>query len=962
MKNSFWIVPSIIFLLLFIPFTYAVQPTQQYYKSYITPFYRDSMVLNTNYTYNLTVNPPDGIHSVTSAIINFNGQINGQTQTFTLWINGQSCNNPTYSVATSFSTTGNVQFAFDCSNRIIKSGIYNITLRSAVNTGAMQGWLDLTYMNNPLGSTDIFGTEYTEGDDGTIFLLLKDNNGIPISNATCTLDIYYPNIANQTHPEWINNGLMMYKEEGLYYYDFTVPLLTGLYMVNAQCTYLTSSNYYYTLSSGLSPTRNVTYGTYTGDTFVLNDYQEWLYTECDSSTGSPKSCDSWSQWNLSSSIMGNITQLFVQYLGENNGAGILYMYYWNWSTNNWIQLSNSLTFHSTASTGVPSGVDEYLSNNIPLTGIGNGSNNGLVRIRLNTTAGSSFKQFNNWLQLRAIQYSTSIQDLKGSGEIHVNSAPAGLNRFFKVLTCDGFIDGRCGIFASDTEYNLAEGVIIDYLNISATSTKSDVSISYSTPFSVDCSALYHVQEWNGTGWQEFNDYSLYSQPAYENCIITLLKNIDSSTEYQFKFIYDNYMKWEVGYSKVIADAVNMSLNGLCNGRNFTYINPINSSTILPTDLTTKMCYQGYDDEYWFNSYYTDSLSVFTSGEFASYVQESRFYRKEFYDRYMWLTIGNNTNLMSDYYADKVWNHNIRNLTYYQNFTISQSDLTNYSKISDMVWNATTRNLTYYNMSDTTNYTLIKNNQYNYTPNFDMIQLNFTQLSIKLDNILLNLSNILTQILNIPLNVWNYATRNLTYYPTTIINTSIVSVNNYSVNNVSVNVQNVSVNINNYSVQNITVNVNNITNSVNNYTINVDNYTINVNNYSVNTQNVTVLNYTINVSTDVVNVNNYTINVNNYTFNVNNYSVNTINVTVLNYTISVDNYSVQNVSINVNNYTILIDNVTVNTSDIINGVWNYTNRTLTYYELDNDTDLTNYTLITDNVWNYTARYTHGVILN
>jgi len=235
---------TIIFGLMFLLMVFsvnAVQPTQQYYKSYIDPFYRVSMAVNTNYTYNLVVNPPDGISSVTSAIINFNGQINGQTQTFTLWVNGQSCNNPTYSVATAFSTTGNVQFAFDCSNRITQPGNYTITLRSAVATGAMQGWLDLTYMNSPAGALQLHGTEYIPGDIGKMFLQFLDSSNQAVTNSECFLSVWYPN-----DTILLNNSLMSKLQnasDGIYYKNFNVPSATGVYPASAKCYKPLSFNY-----------------------------------------------------------------------------------------------------------------------------------------------------------------------------------------------------------------------------------------------------------------------------------------------------------------------------------------------------------------------------------------------------------------------------------------------------------------------------------------------------------------------------------------------------------------------------------------------------------------------------------------------------------------------------------------------------------------------------------------------
>ena len=690
----------------------ALDNTQQYSKIFLNPFYRVSMVGGTNYTYNIAINPPDKIGSVINAIMSFNAQINGQTQTFSLWVNKQSCNPASYSVATAYSATGNIQFYFDCSQQIDKVGFYNVTLQSAVVTGAITGWLDLTYMTNATDyvagvglvnkctavdnvsqvnsvnsvdsvisvdsvkkidkpEMDIFGTEYIEGDDATIFLQLRDSDGAPIENATCVVDIYYPNLPNQVHPEWIDNGLMRYKEEGLYFYDFIVPFATGLYMVNAQCSYISQNNYYYTLASGYSPPRNVTTGTYVGDTFVLDDYGEWLYTQCDSGPagGGTKQCDSWYEWNLSRGIsgeLGNVTEMFVSYLGENNGANLMTMYYLNWTNLAWIALPNTLTFKATASSGVPIGVDEYLSNKIPLSN--HSLKNSLVRVRIMTTSGSTFKQWDNWLTIKTSQYVSTIQEVKGSGEVHVSSLPAGTNRYFRVDTCDGYTDGRCGFFTNDGEFDLAEGELEHYFNFTATSTKQNNDINFNTPFTVDCSAIYWIKEYNGTDWVDFTDYEVYSQPASENCIITLFKDITSGTQYSFWIKEDNYMKWEVDYTKRISDDVNQSVYRLCANRNFTYVNPITESSVMPTDYITNMCYQFYDDQYWIDSYYQDSLGVGLAGEYASYVQEMRFYRRELYDRYSWLKLENNLTTSIGYDSlGQVWSYPNRTVSNNQNW-------------------------------------------------------------------------------------------------------------------------------------------------------------------------------------------------------------------------------------------------------------------------------------------------------
>ena len=102
-------------MLLLVGVVYGIQPTQQFNKIYLTPFYRESLSSNTNYTFTVSINPPDKITSVIGAIISYNAQINGQSQNFSIWVNGRACNTPSYYIATAFSTTGNMQFSFDCS-------------------------------------------------------------------------------------------------------------------------------------------------------------------------------------------------------------------------------------------------------------------------------------------------------------------------------------------------------------------------------------------------------------------------------------------------------------------------------------------------------------------------------------------------------------------------------------------------------------------------------------------------------------------------------------------------------------------------------------------------------------------------------------------------------------------------------------------------------------------------------
>jgi hypothetical protein len=403
-------------------------PTYQFAKIYLTPFYRASMTANTNYTYTLAVTPPDRVSSVINAIISFNGQINGQTQTFSLWVNGQSCNNPTYSVATAFSTTGNVQFSFDCSNRITKSGNYTIEVRSAVNTGAMNGWLDLTYMNKPKGIINLFGTEYRTNEPATIWLQLKDNQGLPENEGACWVDVYAPSTTNTTHPEIIQLAPMLYLKgsEGIYYYDLIIPNITGVYMNIASCSYKNSGAFVYDVTGEETnyPTRTVVQGTYAGSPIFLNDYEDWIYTQCDSTGGGTKYCEATYDFDTKVHFANNTnyTNANLFYMGEASVKALTTLYVYNWTSATYITLPNTLTYAGSSSQ--PLGIGDFVSNALPTSSIISGT--GIIRIRQLTSFGSNFKLFDNWLNIEIMKAQGEVTDLKGSSEMHVNNWFSGL--------------------------------------------------------------------------------------------------------------------------------------------------------------------------------------------------------------------------------------------------------------------------------------------------------------------------------------------------------------------------------------------------------------------------------------------------------------------------------------------------------------------------------------------------------
>lgn len=401
----------------------AVQPQQSSNKIYLDPFYRETMSLNTNYTYTITLKTPDGISQVKSAIVNFDVWMT-PTISFTLWVDGKSCNNPSYLIHTTYADAGRGVVTFDCSNIITKEGTYLFTLRpTQANAGSSTAWLDLTYMNNPQGIINLFGTEYRTNEPATIWLQLKDNQGLPENEGSCWVDVYAPSTTNTTHPEIIKLAPMLFLKgsEGIYYYDMTTPNITGVYMNIASCSYKNSGAYVYELS-GVEvnyPTRVTLQGTYYGSVIFLNDYEDWIYTQCDSSSGGTKSCEASYDFDTKIHFYNdtNYTNANLFYMGEASAKVTTSFSVYNWTSGTYITLPNSLTYVGASSQ--PLGIGDFVSNALPTSSIISGT--GIIRIKQLTSFGSTFKQYDNWLNIEFIKAKGEVVDLKGSSEMHVNN-------------------------------------------------------------------------------------------------------------------------------------------------------------------------------------------------------------------------------------------------------------------------------------------------------------------------------------------------------------------------------------------------------------------------------------------------------------------------------------------------------------------------------------------------------------
>jgi len=393
------------FFLMSLPSVMAIQPTQQYNQIFLNPFVLPAMTNNNNYSFIVNVNPPDGISSVKSAIISFDVYMTPSVN-FTVWVNGSLCNTQFFYISTTFSGAGQGRIKFDCSNRITKAGTYNVTLRpSGANIGSINGWLDLTYMNNPLGSFKAYGTEYQIGQNGTLFIKLLDNNELPINTGFCSITAYYPNKTIK----FMDNSPTTFLENGLYYKDFFVPNTEGLYIAYANCVY-NDNVYRYVPSEDCRYDGNIAGGT---------SPQPLTFSEVDcvgfqTTAGGTYQNFTYNYTSIGLINLSAISQIDVNWVGQVGAANVNIQIY-DWNASVWDSLGTSL-----ASTGITLSC----GNNVYITRVRSQNFTSYVRnntVKVRIFRSGSAAMITDSMEIIFHNNGSVVASLKGSSEIHVNN-------------------------------------------------------------------------------------------------------------------------------------------------------------------------------------------------------------------------------------------------------------------------------------------------------------------------------------------------------------------------------------------------------------------------------------------------------------------------------------------------------------------------------------------------------------
>ncbi len=677
-----------LFLLVFflIPLVSAVPSSDIYFKTYLTPFYVESLTNNANTTFYFYFNP-ESIGKIKSVIVNFQIYIT-PTVRFYLVVNETACNPPSYLIHTTYMDAGYADIAFDCTQVINKAGNYTIKLMpSGANTGAARGWVDIAYSSAPT-SIQVFGTEYKGGEYGKTWIQLLNSQKQYINNATCLLTIYYPD-----GTKLFDNAYMDYLEKGIYYYDFIVPDMEGVYPITVECFYTTLQNIYTANSSQIAA------GTQTQNTYIATKANDNIYWGITESGGT---------FDINLTFV-NVTEPFglsdIVYTWngiwkkEEGDIAVdrVNFYAYNFTSNSWIKLYNEIMNYNNN--------EQTITNSIVTT---NATSSGLLsnkqmKIRINDTKADSKNT-----KFRTDYFAVSLvgltggeyQEVKGSSEIHVSNGKG----YYITSSCGNENYISCGKFTNDDEFQEAEGEIENNITVySLVSSERTTTFTYETPPTIDCSAVYWIKRHNGTDWVDItSDVFRNSDIQKENCIITIPITLEKNGIYNYWVKMDNYLKWEVEWTKNLVDGMKDEIIQRCHEINSThnYTVPIQEGTNIGTGETA-FCHRAIDDIYWIDYYYNQSLNYDTVGDYISYLVEARFYRRALFDelnRLKKIDINlNNLNITANVNTTEIWSYPDRSLTNYSYWENQTSYLANLiSQIPNLVWSFGNRTLTEFN--------------------------------------------------------------------------------------------------------------------------------------------------------------------------------------------------------------------------------------------------------------------------
>jgi hypothetical protein len=281
----------------------------------------------------------------------------------------------------------------------------------------------------PLHPLQLHGTEYNDGDIATPFVQFVDNKRVAVINGSCYIDIFYPNKTNA-----ISNAPMLYipNSDGIYFYTYAIPSgLIGVYPMSARCIFSQTVKWFYTYE-GWNPfgetcekeVINITSfnGTLSGAPVVMNSPNDWLFVEHDSINKFTNATLTFNATNSSCKINRSMSTLDFYFMGEAENRVLVTFYFWNWNSSRW-DIDGTFIANGLAGGGGLLGVPDFFTKSLYLPNYTASDGTAKVMITtFNSTKDSNI--YYDWIAFKTVGNSTSVIELKGSGELHASTSSA----------------------------------------------------------------------------------------------------------------------------------------------------------------------------------------------------------------------------------------------------------------------------------------------------------------------------------------------------------------------------------------------------------------------------------------------------------------------------------------------------------------------------------------------------------
>lgn len=432
----------------------------------------------------------------------------------------------------------------------------------------------------------VYGTEYIAGDFGKAWIQLLNANSSAITGSLCYMTIYTP-----ANTAWISSQMMTELGSGLYYMDFIVPNIVGVYPVVAYCYVGTGVVQQFVNASAYDIVHGVYNAGIINDTWALNG----VYLQI-KETGVPSPRRLEVDFNFTDACepseleMGSAT---ISWEGTwtSVDADRLYMYIWNYTSSSWLLLSNSLD----GGAGDRSFSNNIMSNNLSKSGF---AQDHVVRVRFvdtNMTDGTANNFYTDRLYLSCdLTASAQWQLVKGGSEIHVTSLGDGIS--YGIATNAFYFADDTGIFGGSVHDNFTVASFV-YANLTEL-------VEYEMPSGFPCETLLGFYRKNKTSGSYENMSHLFAwNSLHDDCHVMFYQNLSYGSYEDYSAFILNYGKADL---KIRNDAFRMysdALNAMCymyyNRYNMTVpLNPIAEPYNMTGNLFENLC-----NDFWSISLY-----------------------------------------------------------------------------------------------------------------------------------------------------------------------------------------------------------------------------------------------------------------------------------------------------------------------------------------------------------------------